>query len=52
MYPYGDSSTLVISSKLVGLDKGAGEANGSSFPYSGESGVRAKLESLDEEPGD
>ena len=55
MYPSGDSSTSVNWSQLVGLDKGAGEANGSS-PYSaesgGESGVRAKLESPDEEPGD
>jgi len=52
MYPSGDSSTSVNWSQLVGLDKGAGEANGSSSPYSGESGVRAKLESPDEEPGD
>ena len=56
MYPSGDSSTSVNWSQLVGLDKGAGEANGSSSPYSaetgGESGVRAKLESPDEEPGE
>lgn len=56
MYPSGDSSTSVIWFQLVGLDKGASEANGSSSPYSGESGgesgVRAKLESPDEEPGD
>jgi len=52
MYPSGDSSTSVIWSQLIGLDKGAGEANGSSSPYSAESGVRVKLESPNEEPGD
>jgi len=61
MYPSGDSSTSVNWSQLVGLDKGAldkgaGEANGSSSAYSaksgGESGARAKLESPDEELGE
>ena len=56
MYPSGYSSTSVNWSQLVGVDKGVGEANGSSSSYSGESGgesgVRAKLESPDKEPGD